>query len=278
MSITTKNNPTFPRGGVGLLESVTLFHEWESVNSECKNHMVYHCYARLRIVKSLVIMMSNPVRCLFFNRCQRFFSFFALNNKPRQLSSDFSYHIQSVSNQNPALVDPLPQDVNFSWTTDTTPITCIQFQECIHVLCEIQSVFGNVNWKTSTSHRRIKMSVPCWHARNSRYKTTSYSPCLWFVVEHRPIHFSFTSAFYTRNIHQLLIMDFSNKMTDNGNPSWDLFLARYDRALGEIMSERAAQKEANEAARRASRGKRNMYEMDDCEESVCRSSKRSKKR
>lgn len=73
-------------------------------------------------------------------------------------------------------------------------------------------------------------------------------------------------------------MDFSNKMTDNGNPSWDLFLARYDRALGEIMSERAAQKEANEAARRASRGKRNMYEMDDCEESVCRSSKRSKKR
>lgn len=63
-----------------------------------------------------------------------------------------------------------------------------------------------------------------------------------------------------------------------GVPSWDLFLAHYDRALGDIIAERVAQKEANEAARRASRGKRNIYEMDDNQKRVGCSLKRSKQR
>ncbi|PXF49339.1 hypothetical protein BWQ96_00927 [Gracilariopsis chorda] len=65
-------------------------------------------------------------------------------------------------------------------------------------------------------------------------------------------------------------------MTDISVPSWDLFLARYDRALGDIITERVAQKEATDAARRASRGKRTMYEMEEKGESVGRSSKRSR--
>lgn len=71
-------------------------------------------------------------------------------------------------------------------------------------------------------------------------------------------------------------MNFTDNMTDINAPSWKLFLARYDRPLGEIISERVAQKEANESARRASRGKRNMYEMADTHENIGRSSKRSK--
>lgn len=55
----------------------------------------------------------------------------------------------------------------------------------------------------------------------------------------------------------------TNMMLDVTAPSWKLFLARYDRALGEIITERTVQKEAEEAARRASTGKRNMYEMVD---------------
>lgn len=65
--------------------------------------------------------------------------------------------------------------------------------------------------------------------------------------------------------------------TDIAAPSWKFFLDRYDRALGEIISERTAQKEANEAARRASRGKRNMYEMESEDVCFARSIKRARK-
>ncbi|PXF49357.1 hypothetical protein BWQ96_00931 [Gracilariopsis chorda] len=71
-------------------------------------------------------------------------------------------------------------------------------------------------------------------------------------------------------------MDFTSAMSDDSVPSWDRFLARYDRALGDIITEHRAQKDAEEAARRASRGKRTMYEMEESG-GVGRSSKRSKK-
>lgn len=93
---------------------------------------------------------------------------------------------------------------------------------------------------------------------------------------------TFASSEFLRDIHQSHIQPFlamssaTNIVIDTAVPSWELFLARYDRALCEIISQRTAQKEADEAARRASRGKRNMYEMEE-EGEIGRSTKRARK-